>query len=341
MSMPTAGNQTPGSDDRRLAAEAAAADWLIAADRGWTDAERRAFERWLAADPLHAQAWAEAEFMWTRLDRAVELPLPAAAPMRPAERTTRLFALAAAAAVVLVAAIAWRETSDDSGRPARVVHMQPRVQTLADGTEVELNAGAEIRSEFTPTLRRVRLVRGEAHFKVTGNPTRPFEVDAGGVAVRALGTAFSVRLAAQRVGVLVTEGRVEVVPAAGTAPAGMAPEATAVLEPRQQVIVPLSGGEAPAVTTLSAADMEHRLSWQGLRLRFEEMPLADVAAEFNRFAAARGRPRLVVDESAAQVPVAGTFRADNVDVFLRFLERGFGVKVEPRGDGTIVLRQGP
>jgi len=339
--MPNSGSQIPGPDDRRLAAEAAAADWLIAADRGWSATERREFDAWLAADPLHAEAWAEARQMWARLDQAGELPLPAAVAVQPTTRTTRLFALAAAAAVMLVAAIAWREASDDAGRPARVVHMQPRVQTLADGTEVELNAGAEIRSEFTPALRRVRLVRGEAHFKVTKNPSRPFEVDAGGVAVRALGTAFNIRLADHRVGVLVTEGRVEVVSAAGTAPVGMVPEAMAVLEPRQQVIVPLAGGEQPAVTTLSVADMEQTLSWQGLRLRFEEMPLADVAAEFNRFAAARGRPRLVVDESAAQVPVVGTFRADNVDVFLRFLERGFGVKVEPREDGTIDLRQGP
>ena len=179
------------------------------------------------------------------------------------------------------------------------------------------------------------------HFKVMKNPARPFEVDAGGVAVRALGTAFNVQLAGNRVGVLVTEGRVEVVAATGTAPVGMAPEAAAVLERRQQVIVPIAGGEQPAVTTLTPADMEQSLAWLGLRLRFEDMPLVDVAAEFNQFSAPRARPRLVVDESAARVLVAGTFRADNVDVFLRFLERGFGVKVEPRGDGTILLRQGP
>jgi len=121
----------------------------------------------------------------------------------------------------------------------------------------------------------------------------------------------------------------------------LAPEAAAVLERQQQVIVPIAGGEQPEVTTLTPADMEQSLAWLGLRLRFEDMPLVDVAAEFNRFSAPRARPRLVVDESAARVLFAGTFRADNVEVFLRFLERGFGVKVEPRGDGTILLRQGP
>ena len=339
--MPSAGEPPSASDDPRLEAEAAAADWLIAADRGWTDVERLSFERWLAADPRHAEAWAEAEQMWTRLDRADELSAPPRVPARSVAFNRRVLAGAAAAAVVFAAALGWRALTFEAGRPARVVHLQPRVQTLADGTEVELNADTEIRTEFTPLLRRVRLVRGEAHFKVMKNPARPFEVDAGGVAVRALGTAFNVQLAGNRVGVLVTEGRVEVVAATGTAPVGMAPEAAAVLERRQQVIVPIAGGEQPAVTTLTPADMEQSLAWLGLRLRFEDMPLVDVAAEFNKFSALRARPRLVVDESAAGVLVAGTFRADNVDVFLRFLERGFGVKVEPRGDGTILLRQGP
>jgi len=339
--MPSAGEPPSPSDDPRLEAEAAAADWLIAADRGWTDVERLSFERWLAADPRHAEAWAEAEQMWTRLDRADELPAPPRVPARSVAFNRRVLAGAAAAAVVFAAALGWRALTFETGRPARVVHLQPRVQTLADGTEVELNADAEIRTEFTPLLRRVRLVRGEAHFTVMKNPARPFEVDAGGVAVRALGTAFNVQLAGNRVGVLVTEGRVEVVAATGTAPVGMAPEAAAVLERQQQVIVPIAGGEQPEVTTLTPADMEQSLAWLGLRLRFEDMPLVDVAAEFNRFSAPRARPRLVVDESAARVLFAGTFRADNVEVFLRFLERGFGVKVEPRGDGTILLRQGP
>lgn len=337
----------PGSDARRLAAETAAADWLIAADRGWTDAERRAFERWLAADPLHAQAWAEAELMWTRLDRADQVVaaadlLPARA--RPAARRGML-TLAAAAAVVLAGGLWWSGAGGNKAaeRPGRVVHVQPRLQALPDGSTVELNADAEILAEFTPGLRRVRLIRGEAHFDVTKDAARPFEVEADGVAVRALGTAFNVRLGQGRVGVLVTAGRVEVVAPAASAAATVepAPRTTTILEPQQQVIVPLGETAPLAVTTLTPADMGQSLAWRGLRLRFEDMPLPDVAAEFNRFSSSRSRPHLVVDASAASVLVAGTFRADNVDVFLRFLERGFEVKVEPRNDGTILLRQGP
>ena len=51
---------------------------------------------------------------------------------------------------------------------------------------------------------------GEAYFTVAKNPGRPFVVAAGGVGVRAVGTAFNVRLDSDAVEVLVTEGRVQV-----------------------------------------------------------------------------------------------------------------------------------
>jgi ferric-dicitrate binding protein FerR (iron transport regulator) len=87
---------------------------------------------------------------------------------------------------------------------------RPDVQKLPDGTRVELNAGTEFVVEFTPGVRAVRLVRGEALFAVPKNPARPFVVGAGAVSVRAVGTAFAVRHGAAVVGVLVTEGRIAV-----------------------------------------------------------------------------------------------------------------------------------
>src|SRR5581483_9214616 len=83
-------------------------------------------------------------------------------------------------------------------------------QTLADGSVVELNGNTQVQVAYSPAERRVRLVQGEAHFTVAKNKRRPFWVEAQGVSVRAVGTAFNVRLDPQRVDVLVTEGRVPV-----------------------------------------------------------------------------------------------------------------------------------
>ena len=51
----------------------------------------------------------------------------------------------------------------------------------ADGTVVELKRGADISVEFSKRLRRVVLLRGEAHFQVAKNKDWPFAVDAGGL----------------------------------------------------------------------------------------------------------------------------------------------------------------
>ena len=56
-------------------------------------------------------------------------------------------------------------------------------------------------------MRKIRLLRGEAHFVVAHDPGWPFEVFAGRGRIKAVGTAFSVRLTDDRVKVTVFEGK--------------------------------------------------------------------------------------------------------------------------------------
>ena len=78
-----------------------------------------------------------------------------------------------------------------------------------------------------------------------------------------------------------------------------------------------------------------RLAWRSLRLEFVAMPLGRVVAEFNRY----NRPQLIVaDAETAAILVGGTFRADNVDAFVRLLNAGFGVSAFPNGE-NIILRK--
>jgi transmembrane sensor len=80
---------------------------------------------------------------------------------------------------------------------------------LPDGSLVELKEGSRIAVDFSAEQRQVRLV-GEAHFQVARDAARPFVVNAQGVMVRAVGTAFSVRVDSDEVQVLVTHGSVHV-----------------------------------------------------------------------------------------------------------------------------------
>ncbi|MGH7956227.1 MAG: FecR family protein [Opitutaceae bacterium] len=120
-------------------------------------------------------------------------------------------------------------------------------QTLADGSVVELNAGADILVDFSPARRSVRLVRSEAHFAVATDATRPFVVSAGGVEVRAVGTEFAVRFGSQEIAVLVTEGQVAVARTAAPAPAD------AVLPTPTEPVLVAAGGRVVIPTEISPA----------------------------------------------------------------------------------------
>jgi transmembrane sensor len=217
----------------------------------------------------------------------------------------------------------------------------PERLTLADGSTVELNHGGKIETDFTAATRRVRLVRGEAHFTVTKNPARPFIVEAGGVAVRAVGTAFDVRHATGAVEVLVTEGKVQVErpvpPSASPVALPLAVAAPTPLVAGERAVVDINAPTAPpVVAAVTPSEMAHALAWQGVRLEFAALPLAEVVTEFNL----RNRQQLVVaDAATGKLRVGGNFRADNVDGFVRLLEATFGVTALRRDDGALVLRR--
>lgn len=370
------GDAPPAETGRTLdpaarAIQRQAAEWLAQREsRGFTADEHARFAAWCAADPRHRTMFAEVESAWRVFDRLKNYPHSldeAADPdlLARADPARRSFAgpLLAAAAGLVVAAAWWLWPGVSPVRlekepaPAAVVQAGPRLVMLPDGSEVELNVGGEIEEHYMPEVRRVRLVRGEAHFAVAKNPARPFVVEAGGVAVRAVGTAFNVRVAAQGVEVLVTEGRVRVGPPAGETPSAGANTAAseAVGEPPlaatavelsvgQRVVMPVVPAPAavePVVQTLAAPEMDRVLAWQTSRLVLEATPLADVVRQFNhRLAAHRRTERLTLKDGAlGAVRISGRIRSDNLESFIEVLETNFDVVAERRAGGEIALRR--
>ena len=333
---------------------AAAAEWLARRDRGLTAAEQDAYLQWLREDPGHGAAVARLEKTWDRLDTLAEwrpkhsarpnpdlLSAPRAGPppepVRRAPRISLRFAALTLAAAAIAAGgffVLHRPAPAPAAAAPVATHgvnVTPRSErlALADGSVVELNRGGRIEPAFTAGERRMQLVRGEAHFTVTKNPARPFVVEAGTVAVRAVGTAFDVLRGASSVEVLVTEGKVHVERPALPAPTPLEKGERAVVDTR-------TGTAVPVVTRVTPAEIEQALDWEGVRLEFSELPLSEVVAEFNL----RNHQQLAVgDAETGRLRVSGNnFRADNVEGFVRLLEQSFGVTAERRGDGVIVLR---
>ena len=341
-------HQTPPASTDTI--DAAAAQWIARRDRGLTAAEQDDYMAWLRADPRHAAAIARhAAVLERMMGLGAWQPELSAEPnpdlfAPPARRPWRVLApvLALAAALVL-GLFVWQSANPRTPAPQKTFLRVNERQALADGSVVELKDGSRLDVRFTPGERRVRLT-GEAHFTVAKNPARPFIVEAHGVEVRAVGTAFNVRVDAAAVEVLVTEGKVHVTEPASTLNAQLlTPNAQgqAFLAAGQQVVVPLAATPsasvpALAVASVSAAQIRTVLEWQTPRLQFFETPLAEAVAEFNRH---NPNPLVLADSALGSVPIGGTFRVDNVEGFVRLLELTVDVRGEPRADGGIVLKR--
>jgi transmembrane sensor len=275
-------------------------------------------------------------------------------------RRRRRSAIVAALGLMLITALSWRAWHNENRSlvpvaAATATVSLPARETLPDGSIVELKTGAEIATEFTrdgPGPRRVILRRGEAYFTVAKNPQRPFIVVAGGIEVRAVGTAFSVDRWAGAVEVLVTEGRVAVdhtmpvADIAGTAPvAAQSTPPLAFVDAGNRAVVSGNATDKEArVQRVSSEEINERVAWRVPRLEFNATPLAEVIALCNRHAVAGGDgvvTRLTLaDPALGRLPLSGVLRADNVSVLLQILESSYGILAERRADGEIVLRDG-
>lgn len=338
--------------------ETRAAGWILRRDRGELSLDdRAALETWLAADARHRAAYLRLSEAWEisaglkawrpvdgRIDPHVLAPSQRSSiPQESAPHTDnslsssrrRLAAWATVAASVLVVIVLGARMLVEI-TPTQVyattVGGYQRV-LLEDGSIVQLNTDTKVSVRFSPGRRELELARGEAYFNVAHDAERPFEVVANGTVVRAVGTAFSVRVRdSKRIDVIVSEGRVAVHQELRSA-------IQKAISPTDIEVSPpsiLSAGEAAEATTgrldvarVEQRDLERRLAWQTGELRFQKEPLATVVAEFNRY----NRQRVeIADPQLAQREIGGAFKATDLDSFLAAMRSALGIRVEHTED---------
>ena len=320
--------------------EEIAADWMIRRDRGLTTAQRADLERWLHADARHAAVFSALEETWRLMGEAGRAKEP---------RRRVPFAVwwplgLAAAAALAIASLSWWRPAPHAGTDYRVSFATTaatevggqRTLNLPDGSVVHLNTDTRIAVLFSSAERNIHLARGEAHFTVAKDNEHPFVVTTSDVQVRAVGTAFNVRLSAKAVEVLVTEGRVRVDNPTVARASLEAEPSTPLVVAGQKLTVPLQSVSAQAAVpmTLPPTELKQALAWQQQRIDFESARLADMVAEFNRYS----RHQLVIADPRLESRLfGGSFPAGDHETFVRLLESNFGVIAE-RGNGITRLR---
>jgi transmembrane sensor len=322
----------------RAEIEEQAALWTWRLDAGpLNEADSQAYEAWQRQDPRHRRAMEELSKVWLALDglaeakRGEKIATFTAAQRRGVRGRRQRWWFAAAASILLaIGAVLWWRQGSEIQTLSTAVGQQRNV-TLADGSIVSLNTNTILETDLSRHLRQIYLRKGEAHFQVAHDRSRPFLVHAGDAVVRAVGTEFEVRLHTdQHVEVVVNEGRVEVQDAA---------------EGGRGVVLPtvraLSAGQALstasadyAVTPVTPAQLSSELAWREGAIVFDGEPLSEAIAEIERYTDAR---IIVTDAHTAALPVGGRFRTDDIQGFFDGLQAALPVSIRRTPDGLVYV----
>jgi transmembrane sensor len=212
------------------------------------------------------------------------------------------------------------------------------------GSTLQLDTATRLEARLYRDRREVHLADGQAMFTVKSDAGRPFHVWAGALRITVVGTRFSVRhtqsgLGAGQTVVSVEEGRVRVAKAdlaegrdEVLSAAAQTHAATVELAAGQMVVADDAGHIGP-VANVPASSIA---SWRDGRISFDQTPLAQAIAEFERY----GHTGLVVrDPGVAALPVGGSYSLKQWPRFAETLPQVLPVRLVRRGELMEVVAQ--
>lgn len=292
-------------------------DWFVhRRSANWNSRDERLFQDWIDADPKHADAYRQWESRWQAFDAIAPGTVAGwregFAGNQVVASTRRGFlkpalALAAAGVVAGGSYLGW---SHQQAQPvfAQAFATQRGQQLevpLPDGSVLRLDTATRLELRYFRQRREVRLIDGQAVFAVQSDAKRPFDVLAGPLQVRVVGTRFAVRYTptvagAEGARVSVEQGRVRVARMdrasdgswAGSA-SGTEPQGAVFLTAGQQVHSDAEG----MLAAVSAIPGDGIAPWREHRLSFVDTPLARALAELERY----GSTGLVVRDPAVHL----------------------------------------
>ncbi|RYF64984.1 MAG: DUF4880 domain-containing protein, partial [Comamonadaceae bacterium] len=175
---------------------------------------------------------------------------------------------------------------------------QQLLATLPDdaaaGSTIQLDTATRLQAKLFRDRREVALSEGQAMFAVHPDKDRPFHVTTGDLRITVLGTRFSVRHTASGIDaghtvVAVEEGRVRVerltrdTHKASAKGAGV--QATVELNAGQMLAAPGGQDAGSSVGTVTGIAPAAVAQWRGGRISFDQTPLIEALAEFERYGA--------------------------------------------------------
>jgi transmembrane sensor len=342
-----------------------ASEWLVRLQQDdVTEADVAAWLKWCAADKASMEAFERVQQLYDQLQALPVSEKKAFARLHPApgsrlhprdllrsglewlrERSfpemTGLAAMSLAAVVGLITVGVVQRMPVLESRDYQAPRGVQQSLLLADRSHITLASASEIVSDFTPSIRLIKLRKGEAYFEVQHDQKRPFVVKTDAMTVTAVGTKFNVRTSGTRTVVAVTEGAVEVTteqtlrdPLQGPGSEGAGPDPITIpvrLKAGQQAI---RDSAHPGLTIVDV-NAASATDWRQGRLEYVMEPLSSVVEDVNRYTA---RHIEIKDAALGDLVFTGTIFIDRVDDWAMTLPAAFPVAATLAGDGTLSLK---
>lgn len=336
--------------------------WLIKldGDEELNDEAREALAEWMQRSPVHSEELQRASGLWGDANVLTELAVPLSKktearvgsrfawlgsifPDFSGMRLASAFSVLALSVVLGLWLVGVPMLSSDGLYTTQIGERE--LITLDDGSVVELNTNSQVRVDYSESYRRIRLLRGEAHFDVESNRERPFQVYAGAGMVEAVGTGFVVHLQESDIEVTVTEGRVDLVSV-------LADVDTMLVEAGPELVEKNIAGSANKLGSLDAGqratfskkidslesidkvELARQLAWRKGWLLFQGEPLEEVVREINRYSTISVE---IADPAVRALEIGGQFQVGETHEMLDSLEANFGLKVSWVGDDLVRL----
>jgi len=345
--------------DSKETIEEEAVVWLVRLDRdnGLEDSELVEMQAWAARSPAHRAELLRISAFWNANNVLTELSIPLrgrAGSERGQNRGMlnvlfpyQNFRGIVVAMCFLLSFFAFKDwlippAIDSTNGIYATAIGEVRLETLVDGSQLEINTDSQVQVDYSGSTRKLRLLRGEVHFSVSHNEEWPFEVYAGGSKVGAVGTAFLLRLNDDALNVIVTDGKVDL---SALSDSSLASKENPLQQysPALEKFARLSVGEgltfnsrsaSPEPKIMEKSEIIQKLAWRKGYLVFSGEPLSLVVEELNRYQIISVE---ILGPELGALPIGGRFKIGELDALFDALNSNFGIQVNRVDDGRIQL----
>lgn len=291
-------------------------DWFMRRNDAPADADiDRQWQAWMQRSDMHVAAWTRICRTWTALgEQPPSMNAKPVQPKAPARRTSRRGVYLATAGLLVIglsAAVFGPALRIRLEADFRTGAGETKVVTLADGSRITLAPETAIAEEFSPALRGIKLLSGEAFFEVTRDAQRPFTVETESASVRVLGTAFSVRETEVGTRVELAHGSISLTPEANS-------EAI-TLSPGDVATITKESGEAKR----GHVDPSEIALWREGRLSVSDEALGDVVSLIQR----QHTAWIILQGDVDALRVTGLYDLRDPDQALAALIAPFGLRM--------------